>query len=115
MFRSFSVGAMLLAFASTAAAGEHYVEIWNPPEARMQPSGNGKPKPGKVAVLSHHVSKATPRRVADPVTRSLPNKRAGNGPGKAAMPRATDLPRIMTPEGNVLRVHDGGALVEVVR
>lgn len=114
MFRSLSVGAILLAVASTAVAGERYVEIWNPPEARMQPSGKGKPRPGKVAVLSHHVSKATPRRVADPVTKSLPNKRVGNGPGKTATPRATDLPRIMTPEGNVLRVHDGGALVEVV-
>jgi len=34
MFRFLSVGAMLLAVASTGVAGEHYVEIWNPPEAR---------------------------------------------------------------------------------
>ena len=115
MFRFLSVGAMLLAAASTGVAGEHYVEIWNPPEARMQPSGNGKPKPGKVAVLPPHASNATPRRVADPVAKSLANTRAGNGPRKAVAPRATDLPRIMTPEGNVLRVNNGGALVEVFR
>lgn len=115
MFRLLSAGAMLLAVASTGVAGEHYVEIWNPPEARMQPSRSSKPKPGKVAVLPHHTSNATPRRVADPVAKSVENKRAGKGPRKAAVPSATDLPRIMTPEGNVLRVSDRGALVEVVR
>ena len=115
MFRFLSAGVMLLAVASTGVAGEHYVEIWNPPEARMQPSGNGKPKLGKVAVLSRHTSNATPRRGADPVVKSLANKHAGNGLKKVAVPRAADLPRIMTPEGNVLRVNDGGALVEVVR
>jgi hypothetical protein len=106
---------MLLAVASTGVAGEHYVEIWNPPEARMQPTVNGKPKPGKVALLSRHTSRATPRRVADPIAKSLANKHAGNGPRKAAVPSAIDLPRIMTPEGNVLRVHDGGARVDVIQ
>lgn len=115
MFRFLGVGAILLAVASTGVAGEHYVEIWNPPEARMQPSGNGKPKPGKVAVPSRHTSNAAPRRVADPVVKYLTNKHAGTGPKKVAVSRAADLPRIMTPEGNVLRVNDGGALVEVVR
>lgn len=115
MFRLLSVGAMLFAVASTGVAGEHYVEIWNPPETRMQPSRSNKPKPGRVAVLPRHTTNATPRRVADPVAKSLPNARAAKGPRKAAMPNATDLPRMMTPEGNVLRVHDGGAMVEVVR
>ncbi|OAJ56747.1 hypothetical protein A6V36_33160 [Paraburkholderia ginsengiterrae] len=115
MFRLLSVGAMLLAVASTGVAGEHYVEIWNPPEAQMQPSRSIKPKPRKVAVLPRHASNAAPRRVAEPVAKSLPNTRAAKGPRKAAMPNAADLPRMMTPEGNVLRVHDGGAMVEVVR
>ncbi|MFM0372744.1 hypothetical protein [Paraburkholderia aspalathi] len=115
MFRFLSAGVMLLAVASTGVAGEHYVEIWNPPEARMQPSGNGKPKLGKDVVLSRHTSNATPRRLADLAVKSLANKHAGNGLKKVAVPRAADLPRIMTPEGNVLRVNDGGALVEVVR
>jgi hypothetical protein len=45
MLRFLSAGALLLAVASTAAAGEHYVEVWNPPEARVgQPAAKCKPK-----------------------------------------------------------------------
>jgi len=116
MFRLLSVGVILLVVASTGVAGEHYVEIWNPPEARqVKPPVSGKPKPGKASVLSRRTPKVTPRRVADPVAKSLPGARAATSPAKPVTPQPTSIPRIMTPEGNVLRVNNGGAPVEVVR
>ena len=105
MLRFLGAGAMLLAMASTGLAGEHYVEIWNPPEARLVlPPANRKPKSDKASLLSHHTPKATPRRVADPVAKSVPSARAGASTTKPMTPQPTNIPRIMTPEGNVLRV-----------
>lgn len=105
MLRFLGAGAILLATASTGLAGEHYVEIWNPPEARlMHPPANGKPKSDKASLLSRHTPKATPRRVADPVAKSVPSARAGASPTKPMTAQPTNIPRIMTPEGNVLRV-----------
>lgn len=116
MFRFLGVGAMLLVFASTGVAGEHYVEIWNPPEARqVKPPVSGKLKPGRASILSRRTPKVTPRRVADPVAKSLPGARAAASPTKPLTPQPTSIPRIMTPEGNVLRVNNDGAPVEVVR
>ncbi|WP_176057312.1 hypothetical protein [Paraburkholderia sp. BCC1876] len=116
MFRFAIRGAVLLAFASTAVAGEHYIEIWNPPEARLpQPSVSGKGMAGKTPLIPHHVSRATPRRVADPVARSAPGKRVADTFKKPISPRPTDIPRIMTPEGNVLRVNYTGSPVRVLR
>ncbi|KAB0651764.1 hypothetical protein F7R13_27350, partial [Burkholderia territorii] len=34
MVRLFGCGLLALSFASTGWAAEHYVEVWNPPEAR---------------------------------------------------------------------------------
>ncbi|MFP3560249.1 hypothetical protein SB861_58160, partial [Paraburkholderia sp. SIMBA_049] len=34
MVRLFGCGLLALTFASTGWAAEHYVEVWNPPEAR---------------------------------------------------------------------------------
>jgi hypothetical protein len=108
---------MLLAVASTAFAGEHYVEIWNPPEARLgQPVAKCKPKSGKTALTTHGMTKAMPRRVADPLAKPATTRRTvGNGPTKTLAPRSVDIPRITTPEGNVLRVNNGGTPVQVVR
>lgn len=116
MFRFAVSGVLLLAFASAAAAGEHYVEIWNPPEARLaQPPVSGKPGAGKAPPGARHASKATPRRVADPVARSAPGKHVADSLKSATPPRPANIPRIITPEGNVLRVNDGGAPVQVLR
>ncbi|RQS11173.1 hypothetical protein [Burkholderia sp. Bp8998] len=35
MVRLFGCGLLALSFASTGWAAEHYVEVWNPPEARL--------------------------------------------------------------------------------
>jgi hypothetical protein len=113
---------MLLVVASIASAGvagEHYVEIWNPPEARMLPSGNSKPKQNKAALALRQPSRPVgTRKVADPVAKTLANRaphHVDEGPRKLMAPSAADLPRIVTPEGNVLRVNDRGTAVRVVR
>ncbi|SDH22815.1 hypothetical protein [Paraburkholderia phenazinium] len=117
MLRFVSAAALLLAVASTAVAGEHYVEIWNPPEARIgQPAGKCKPKTGKPALLSHGMSKVAPRRIADPLAKASAGKPAGvDASKKATSPRFLDIPRIVTPEGNILQVGTGRTSVSVVR
>ncbi|HEY2000215.1 hypothetical protein [Paraburkholderia sp.] len=123
MLQVLSAGAVLFAIASTAAAGEHYVEVWNPPEARLvKPAGkcmpNGKVA-GKTALLSHGSTRVAPRRIADPLAKSASASAArhvgGNLGRKTPNQRFIDIPRIVTPEGNILQVRNSGAAVYVVR
>lgn len=118
MFRVMSAGAMLFVLASVAAASEHYVEVWNPPEARLvKPAGKCKPKAaGKPALLAHSMPKAAAHRVADPLTKAASVKHTGGDvPRKSVAAPAADIPRIITPEGNVLRVSGGTLPVAVIR
>ncbi|NKJ49869.1 hypothetical protein CIC12_24665 [Burkholderia sp. SG-MS1] len=109
MFRLLGAGVLLLTIASTVSAGERYVEIWNPPEARMGGAGAvaGKcsPKSHSAASSRHNATKVLPRRVADPMPRSAPSKRTPVVTvKKPAVPPSLAIPRLITPEGNVLRV-----------
>jgi hypothetical protein len=117
MLRVLGAGAMLFALASTVAASEHYVETWNPPEARLsKPATQSKPHPGKPALIAHGMPKAAARRVADPLAKTTSGKHAsGDASRKRMSPSTTDIPRIITPEGNVLRVSDGGMAISVKR
>lgn len=123
MLRFLSSAAVLLAIASTSAAAGRYVEVWNPPEARLvKPAPKCKPKTGKTALLSHGSARVAPRRVAEALsknavsTSATPARHVVGEPGrKSASQRFIDIPRILTPEGNVLRVKNGGAPVYVVR
>jgi hypothetical protein len=118
MLRFMGAGALLLVMASTVSAGERYIEIWNPPEARLaQPSTGCRQSSGcKPAAPSRHSPKATPRRVADAAAKSpAPRRAVAERARKQASPQAVELPRIITPEGNVLRVNDSEARVRVVR
>ncbi|MGF6240505.1 hypothetical protein P3T42_002256 [Paraburkholderia sp. GAS38] len=117
MLRFLSAGAVLLAVTSTAAAGQHYVEVWNPPEARIgQPAGKCKPKAAKTALLSRGMGKVATRRIADPLAKASTAKHGGgDGARKTTAPRFIDIPRILTPEGNVLQVSTGHTSVYVVR
>lgn len=117
MLRVLGAGAMLLALASTVAASEHYVEIWNPPEARLvKPAPKGKSRPGKSALIAHVLPKAGTRRVADPLAKAAPMKHPiSDAARKTVSPNVLDIPRIITPEGNVLRVGGGNMAVSVVR
>ncbi|WP_322107114.1 hypothetical protein [Paraburkholderia sp. J41] len=115
--RFFITGAVLCVLASTALAGEHYIEVWNPPEARtpgVHANGAGKKH-------AHHGSKRklasadrlTPRKVADPALRAsaptlplTPTNGPGAAPSRTAPgnDRTPAIPPQIGPDGNVLQV-----------
>lgn len=118
MLRVISAGAVLFMLASTVAASEHYVEVWNPPESRLvkPTSQNNKLHSGKPALIAHTMPKIAARRVAAPQAKAAPVKHVSSGAlRKTVSPTVIDIPRIMTPEGNVLRVSGGSVPVSVVR
>ncbi|MBC8749481.1 MULTISPECIES: hypothetical protein [Paraburkholderia] len=111
-------GLLLLAIAFPAFptfAGARYVEVWNPPEARgdtqrVQPVRNA-PKRRRASMrtgrsqLQHRIVAAAPGPKASVAA-------VGHRTGE---PRYDDIPRQITPEGNVLRVGGRHAEVEVER
>ncbi|WP_168793303.1 hypothetical protein [Paraburkholderia aromaticivorans] len=116
MFRFLGLGTMLFAAASTAMAGQHYVEVWNPPEAQA-----GKPHCAVVACrpagsrhIVPHAVKARARPAPAPVARLVAKTdRRENVPVHAR--DMSEIPRQITPEGNVLRVDSRGITAEVTR
>jgi hypothetical protein len=110
--RFFITGTLLCVLASTALAGEHYIEIWNPPEARTP--GAHANSAGKKA-QSHHGNKRklasadrlTTRKVAEPALRApaptlpaTPSAPVRTAPG-GGLP---EIPPQIGPDGNVLQV-----------
>lgn len=121
-------------------AGEHYVEIWNPPEARAGATGGSsagstagtrrdpsarKPSaaagakhkrvaPRVVEARMHHPPTAVkiapkPRAIEDDAPRATP------APASPSSPGTPDIPRLFTPDGNVLRVGTRGYHADVSR
>ena len=116
MFRLLGLGIMLFAAASTAMAGGHYVEVWNPPEARV-----GKPhcavaarRPAGGRHIVPHAVKARARPAPAPVARLVAKSDRREGV-PAHVPDMSEIPRQITPEGNVLRVDFRGVKPEVTR
>ncbi|HEX7682412.1 MAG TPA: hypothetical protein VF446_02570 [Trinickia sp.] len=109
---------MLLAGSSIAYAGEHYREVWNPPEARhaTHASHHANRKPAAHPVSAKRSAKAKPPHVAarvhKPARRQRKEARAAS---ENAVPQAWDRPPVYTPEGNVLRVDSRGAIPEIAR
>jgi hypothetical protein len=149
------LAAAWLAAAPAAFAGEHIVEIWNPPEVRQFDARQGAHLIGKTAtpphhrkVLAHRSAPAThshqmaqqnvqpgspqgPHQSANQSASQSANEGAHHStapvvdasrlkhnevpPPKHDITRFEDIPRIVTPEGNVLRVGTGGATAQVTR
>ncbi|WP_143036536.1 hypothetical protein [Paraburkholderia steynii] len=106
-------GLLLLTVASSALAGERITEVWNPPEARL--TCGTKPH---TCPAHHYVSARTglPKRhqvlaaPSDKVeTRDLPVEAGKHEPN------FDEIPRQLTPEGNVLRVTGGAIHASVKR
>ena len=114
-------GTVLCVLASTALAGEHYTEIWNPPEARLP--GAHPVSPDKKAHAHHtkkklaSVDRPDTRKIAEPAMRApaptvpmLPagSNRANGATGQSGVKSKRDgLPEIPPqsgPDGNVLQV-----------
>ncbi len=112
-------GLLLLACTSPAFAGDHYVEIWNPPEARG--GVHHGPAAAKAAKHKHVAPRLVDAGVRPPALEAAP--KAGQSRPHAldrdlhrAAPGTPEIPRLFTPDGNVLRVGTHGAHgVEVVR
>jgi hypothetical protein len=111
MLRFFGAGVLLLTIASSVTAGERYVEIWNPPEAGVGasigkcPSKSHASASTSVSVSRHSAARVVPRRIADPLPRSSLSKRTPVAAVKKPVaPPSGYIPRLITPEGNVLRV-----------
>lgn len=109
--RFFITGTLLCVLASTALAGEHYIEIWNPPEART-PSAHAANAGKKAHHGSKHklasADKLTTRKVAEPAVRepaptlpATPGAPARTAPGNGTLP---EIPPQIGPDGNVLTV-----------
>jgi len=107
-------GLLLLAVAFPTFAGAHYVEVWNPPEARgdMRQAQPPRKAPRHRHATVHFASGQLHHRIAA----AAPDLRASvaTAEQRARTPRYEDIPRQITPEGNVLRVdgHRGQAEVQ---
>jgi hypothetical protein len=116
MFRFLSLGTMLFAVASTGMAGEHYVEIWNPPEARASMPHRAvaarRPASGRHSI-SHAVTVHAQRAPAPVAKLAARTDIREKVPVHA--PDMSGIPRQITPEGNVLRVDARGISAEVMR
>lgn len=110
-------GLILTTFASAALAGERYIEVWNPPEAR----GDGSlAKRAEVPAPRHKGTRRSPAslRSASVHTRHALSDAAAPvlaRPTNASAPTFDKIPRQITPEGNVLRVRGGRAGVVIRR
>ncbi|GAB2890947.1 hypothetical protein GCM10027093_27530 [Paraburkholderia jirisanensis] len=137
MLRSFALAVVLMcmgasALAASAPAGERIIEIWNPPEARAGyphvAIRHAQAHRRKVAV--HRVQPAAhrPRSSAAPLVAQTPERHNAPMPARDAAhdkaraearsdarsdtrfdTRFEAIPRIVTPEGNILRVGTGNA------
>ena len=108
---------LLLGFMSSAFATQEYKEIWNPPEAR-RPSLKHPVTAHKPATYTHVVQRIAKTRIHRMLapTPKLAMKQRGASPGAVAKaPDMSDIPRQITPEGNVLRVDSRNTVAEVTR
>ncbi|SOE66407.1 hypothetical protein SAMN05446635_2856 [Burkholderia sp. OK233] len=109
-------GLFLLACSSSAFAGERYIEIWNPPEARGGLSqGAGAPKSLTHKRRVPHLVKTRAHRTPTTATKLAVKQGAADAGTRRVTPDVSEIPRLITPEGNVLRVDAHDSHVEVVR
>ncbi|QVN17670.1 hypothetical protein [Burkholderia pyrrocinia] len=102
MVRLFGCGLLALTFASTGWATEHYVEVWNPPEARQPAARTPEARmPAARALADARAGKnaekhasATPKAAAKPHKRRVAQTvKAGSHRPPAAAADAPAAPR----------------------
>lgn len=103
----------MTALTSTAAVGgEHYVEVWNPPEARGQRPA--VPVHVRKSPKKRHVSMKTLPSAAKHSVGKVPAHGQSATARRIDMPPTfDDIPRRITPEGNILRVSHGSASAQM--
>jgi hypothetical protein len=106
---------ILMAFAPTAFAAGSYVEVWNPPEARASaPHVKATHKALLHRRGAMHAVKLYRRRAPTPVAK-LATKTNPRENVQAHAPDMSQIPRQITPEGNVLRVDSRSMSAELIR
>lgn len=109
-------GLSALVMVSVACAGKRYVEVWNPPEARGSVALHRIEMAHKAPARRHisaHVSHRPHRHVV--ATAHVPKPTVASTASRASRLTFDDIPRKITPEGNVLRVSGRQARAEVDR
>jgi hypothetical protein len=113
--RIFILPVALLSIASSAYAGERYVEVWNPPEARSAPARPAAQKKTGRKMSAKKPSQTIAKKVTDPAASTTSATGAAGATGAtsaSASPRVKvrpidpnfDIPRKIGPDGHVLRV-----------
>lgn len=114
MLKAIVVSAFLTT-AATASAGQHYVEVWNPPEAHGSTSSSvgreHKSSNKRVAPLKPAIGRAKPHVAMKSVAVPVPPPQGT----ERRVPTFDDIPRKRTPRGDVLRVHGDAKQVRVER
>lgn len=109
-------GLCLLTCAALAHASDHYVEIWNPPAPAKPRRAAPHMVPANVhrapALAAAPKFSARPRSGAPSVSSAPRGDIGRTTPDMSATPQ---IPRMITPDGNVLQVGTGHRHVEVVR
>jgi hypothetical protein len=109
-------GLVAMAVCVPASAGSHYVEVWNPPEARVgAPHQKAAIKAPRHRRVSTTLAQAKMRHHSGTPTVVTPKMPTGTSNARDSQPSFDDLPRQITPEGNVLRVDGRGARASVQR
>lgn len=110
--------ALLVATAAPSAfATVTYTEVWNPPEARATTSRHVTAAQ-RFASHQHaglHPVKVHARRVPTPTPSLMAKQPRMLKAAPTNEPDTSDIPRQITPEGNVLRVTARGTSAEVFR
>ncbi|RDJ98535.1 hypothetical protein DLM46_32935 [Paraburkholderia lacunae] len=107
----------MMTLASTAFAAGVYTEVWNPPEARATAPHRASPA-HKLAVHRHavpHAVKVNARRAPTSAPKLMAKQSNLQKPVPPEEPDMSEIPRQITPEGNVLRVDSRGIAAEVSR
>ena len=115
--RKLGLALLMLALAPTASGAGIYSEVWNPPEARATAPHRATAL-HKLAVRRHvalHAKKGYSRHTSAPASKLV----AKQGHVPRALPTdepdMSEIPRQVTPEGNVLRVRGHALSARVVR
>jgi hypothetical protein len=104
---------LLVATSEAYAAG--YREVWNPPEARGGARHiQSAHKPVKHMRASPNLARTKARHIAEARVTMRP-ERASRSTSETGQSNFDDIPRRITPEGNVLRFDGGHVRAEVQR
>lgn len=114
MLRTFIFSA-LLTTAVTAFAGPHYVEVWDPPEARGLSSSSVGSKHKLAKKRAAPTKRTAVRGKQHGVMKSVAAPLPASAASKHRVPTFDDIPRRRTPQGDVLRVRGNSMPIHVQR